>query len=64
MRAHLLVSILAVLLLAVTFPSPASAAKCGTINPKTNAVVKAKLEIDPDSVTSIAFLRTRSPSGC
>jgi hypothetical protein len=59
--AHLLVSILAALVLVVTFPSAASAAKCGTIDPKTNAVVKAKLEIDPDSVTTIAFLRDTDP---
>jgi hypothetical protein len=61
LRAHLLVSFLAVLLLAVSFPSPATAAKCGTINPKTNAVLKASLEIDPDSVTSIAFMRHTKP---
>lgn len=61
MRAHLLALILAALLLAVTFPSAASAAKCGTIDPKTNTVVKAKLEIDPDSVTTIAFVRDMEP---
>ena len=61
MRAHLLASILGAFLLAATFPAAASAAKCGTINPKTNTVVKAKLEIDPDSVTTIAFVRDTAP---
>jgi hypothetical protein len=37
--------------------SPASAVMCGRSDPKTHAVAKAKLELDPDSVTTIAYRR-------
>lgn len=47
---------------AVVFAAPASAAdKCGSTNKSTGAIVKAKLTIDPDSVTAIAFKRDTTP---
>jgi hypothetical protein len=43
-------------------PTPASAAvTCGNLDPKTNATAKATLDLNPDSVTTIAFKRDTEP---
>lgn len=49
----------AVLLAAAGFahPQAAAAVTCGTEDPKTKAVARATLEVDPDSVTTLAFKR-------
>ena len=42
--------------------TPASAAvTCGTSDPKTHATARATLELDPDSVTTVAFARDTDP---
>jgi hypothetical protein len=38
-------------------PEPSHAVTCGTSDPKTKATAKATLEVDPDSVTTVAFKR-------
>ena len=62
MRARFLLLTVPVLGAICGWSAPsAGAATCGTLDPKTHVVAKARLELDPDSVTTIAYRRDTAP---